>query len=164
MLDAGIVAPHAAYGASAIVRVFLKATNCRPFVCLEPLTEANLARGRAVKANRMLKDALRSLKRTPGFVLVVVLTLGLGIGTSVTTFTVLQGVLWKPLPYPNAERLVLLDAEWNGSRHRGVAPLEIRDLKANSRTLDAIAVVSGVPANLEHQRRARTRVRGQRER
>ena len=96
----------------------------------------------------MLKDALRSLKRTPGFVLVVVLTLGLGIGTSVTTFTVLQGVLWKPLPYPNAERLVLLDAEWNGTRRRGVAPLEIRDLKANSRTLDAIAVVSGVSANL----------------
>jgi putative ABC transport system permease protein len=96
----------------------------------------------------MLKDALRSLKRTPGFVSVVVLTLGLGIGTSVTTFTVLQGVLWKPLPYPNAERLVLLDAEWNGTRRRGVAPLEIRDLKANSRTLDAIAVVSGVSANL----------------
>ncbi len=96
----------------------------------------------------MLKDALRSLTRTPGFVLVVVLTLGLGIGTSVTTFTVLQGVLWKPLPYPNAERLVLLDAEWNGTRRRGVAPLEIRDLKANSRTLDAIAVVSGVSANL----------------
>ena len=96
----------------------------------------------------MLKDALRSLKRTPGFVLVVVLTLGLGIGTSVTTFTVMQSVLWKPLPYPNAERLVLLDAEWNGSRRRGVAPLEIRGLKANSRTLDAIAVFSGVPANL----------------
>jgi putative ABC transport system permease protein len=96
----------------------------------------------------MLKDAFRSLKRTPGFVLVVVLTLGLGIGTSVTTFTVLQGVLWKPLPYPNAERLVLLDAEWNGNRGRGVAPLEIRDLKLNSRSLDAIAILSGVPANL----------------
>jgi putative ABC transport system permease protein len=96
----------------------------------------------------MLKDAFRSLKRTPGFVLVVVLTLGVGIGTSVTTFTVLQGVLWKPLPYPNATQLVLLDAEWNGNRRRGVAPLEIRDLKANSRSLDAIAVLSGVPANL----------------
>ena len=57
----------------------------------------------------MLKDALRSLKRTPGFALVVSLTLGLGIGTSVTTFTVMQGVLWKPLPYPGAERLVLLN-------------------------------------------------------
>jgi predicted permease len=96
----------------------------------------------------MLRDAFRSFKRAPGFVLVVVLTLGVGIGTSVTTFTVLQGVLWKPLPYPNAARLVLLDAEWNGNRRRGVAPLEIRDLKVKSRSLDAIAVFSGVPANL----------------
>lgn len=96
----------------------------------------------------MMKDALRSLKRTPGFVLVVVLTLGLGIGTSVTTFTVLQGVLWKPLPYPGAERLVLLDAEWGGRRNRSVAPREIRDIKAQSRTLDSVAVVSGVSANL----------------
>jgi hypothetical protein len=80
--------------------------------------------------------------------LVVVLTLGVGIGTSVTTFTVVQGVLWKPLPYPNAARLVLLDAEWNGNRGRGVAPLEIRDLKTKSRSLDSIAVFSGVPANL----------------
>ena len=96
----------------------------------------------------MLKDALRSLKRTPGFVLVVTLTLGLGIGTSVTTFTVLQGVLWKPLPYPGAERLVILNAEWRGDRNRGVAPLELREIQANSRTLDAVTVVSGVPANL----------------
>ena len=68
------------------------------------------------QTNRMLKDAMRSLRRTPGFVLVVVLTLGLGIGTSVTTFTVMQGVLWKPLPYPGAERLVLLE------QRNGTAP------------------------------------------
>ena len=97
----------------------------------------------------MLKDALRSLKRTPGFVLVVVLTLGLGIGTSVTTFTVLQGVLWKPLPYPNAERLVLLESTSKTGTSGGVKPYEIRQLKERSRTLDAIAVVSGVSANLD---------------
>jgi putative ABC transport system permease protein len=96
----------------------------------------------------MLKDALRSLKRTPGFALVVVLTLGLGIGTSVTTFTVLQGVLWKPLPYPGAERLVLLDGFSKTGTTRGLKPYEIRQIKAQSRTLDSIAVVSGVSANL----------------
>jgi putative ABC transport system permease protein len=96
----------------------------------------------------MVKDAVRSLKRTPGFVLVVVLTLGLGIGTSVTTFTVLQGVLWKPLPYPNAERLVLLDGLSKTGNTRGLKPYEIRQIKAHGRTLDSIAVVSGVPANL----------------
>jgi len=96
----------------------------------------------------MLNDALRSLKRTPGFVLVVVLTLGLGIGTSVTTFTVLQGVLWKPLPYPGAERLVFLDGYSKTGTNRGLKPYEIGQIKAHSRTLDSIAVVSGVPANL----------------
>ena len=96
----------------------------------------------------MLKDALRSLKRTPGFVLVVTLTLGLGIGTSVTTFTVLQGVLWKPLPYPNAERLVFLDGYSKTGTNRGLKPYEIRQINAHGRTLDSIAVVSGVPANL----------------
>jgi putative ABC transport system permease protein len=96
----------------------------------------------------MLKDALRSLKRTPGFALVVVLTLGLGIGTSVTTFTVVQGVLWKPLPYPGAERLVLLDGFSKTGTNRGLKPYEIRQIRAQSRTLDSIAAVSGVPANL----------------
>jgi putative ABC transport system permease protein len=96
----------------------------------------------------MLHDALRSLKRTPGFVFVVVLTLGLGIGTSVTTFTVLQGVLWKPLPYPRAERLVFLDGFSKTGNTRGLKPFEIRQIKAHGRTLDSIAVVSGVPANL----------------
>jgi predicted permease len=96
----------------------------------------------------MLKDALRSLKRTPGFVVVVVLTLGLGIGTSVTTFTVMQGVLWKPLPYPGAERLVLLNGTSKTGILGGLKPYEIRQLKDRSRTIDSIAVVSGVSANL----------------
>ena len=96
----------------------------------------------------MLKDALRSLKRTPGFALVVSLTLGLGIGTSVTTFTVMQGVLWKPLPYPGAERLVLLNGTSKTGILGGLKPYEIRQLKERSRTIDSIAVVSGVSANL----------------
>ncbi len=97
----------------------------------------------------MLKDALRSLKRTPGFVLVVTLTLGLGIGTSVTTFTVLQGVFWKPLPYPSAERLVLLERRME--RAAGAAAwsrYEIRELKATPRPSMRSRSFSGVSANL----------------
>src|SRR5262245_30430428 len=99
-------------------------------------------------AMRDLRDAFRSLKRTPGFTLVVALTLGLGIGASVTTFSVMQAVLWRPLPYPNADRLVFVDAEYGGRPNRGMAPLELRRLMERSRTLDALGVVSGVPANL----------------
>jgi len=97
---------------------------------------------------RDLRDAVRSLKRTPGFTLVVALTLGLGIGASVTTFSVMQAVLWRPLPYPNADRLVFLNAAYKNRQTNGIAPLELRQLMERSRALEAMAVVSGVPANL----------------
>jgi putative ABC transport system permease protein len=67
----------------------------------------------------------------------------------VTTFSVLQAVLWRPLPYPDADRLVFVNADYHNRQNRGVAPLEVRQLMERSRTLDAIAVVSGVSANLD---------------
>lgn len=97
---------------------------------------------------RDLRDALRSVSRTPGFALVVVLTLGLGVGASVTTFSVMQAVLWRPLPYPDADRLVLLDSTLNNRKNSGIAPLEMRELRARATTIDRIAAVSGVSANL----------------
>src|SRR5687767_8667622 len=98
---------------------------------------------------RDIRDAFRSLKRTPGFTLVVALTLGLGIGASVTTFSVMQAVLWRGLPYPDAERLVRLTSDTAARKNVGVAGLEQIELGEHSRTLDAIALFSGVNANLE---------------
>ena len=95
-----------------------------------------------------IRDGLRSLRRTKGYSLVVVLTLGLGIGAAVTTFSVLEAVLWRALPYPDADRLVLLDSTLNNRRNAGVAPLEMRELRARAKSIDRIAAVSGVSANL----------------
>jgi len=53
-----------------------------------------------------LRWAVRSLSRTPGFAAVCVLSLALGIGAGTTVFSVVDGLLVRPLPYPDPERLI----------------------------------------------------------
>ena len=55
-----------------------------------------------------LKIALRSLSKSPGFLLVSVLTLALGIGASTTIFSIVDSVLLKPLPFEDPDRLVMV--------------------------------------------------------
>ena len=58
---------------------------------------------------RDLRLALRGMRRRPGFTLAVVLTLALGIGANTAIFGVVDGVLIKPLPYPDADELVSIE-------------------------------------------------------
>src|SRR5262245_7831958 len=63
-----------------------------------------------------LKFAFRQLLKNPGFTAVAVLTLALGIGANTTIFTVAYGVLLKPLPLPQSERLVNVWEKGPGGR------------------------------------------------
>lgn len=67
---------------------------------------------------RDIRYAFRLLRRSPGFTLVAVLTMALGIGATVTLFTVAYGVLLRPLPWPDPDRLVRLEERRGGLRGR----------------------------------------------
>ena len=98
-----------------------------------------------------LRYAVRALRRTPGFTLAAVAALALGIGATTTIFTVVNGVLLRPLQYEAPDRLANI---WNdlgeGAQSLpAVSPLDFRDYKQRSRTFeDFAAAAEGDVANL----------------
>ena len=83
-----------------------------------------------------LRYAVRSLSRAPGFAVAVILTLGLGIGANTAIFSVVRGVLLKPLPYHDAGRLVMVWSEnpQAGGAATPVSPADFDDLRSMSRS------------------------------
>ena len=64
-----------------------------------------------------LRYGLRSLAKAPGFTAIAVLTLALGIGATTAIFSVVNAVLLRPLPYPDAERVLMV---WMDNRRQGI--------------------------------------------
>jgi putative ABC transport system permease protein len=77
-----------------------------------------------------LRFAIKSLLRTPGFTLIAIATLGLGIGASTSAFSILNEVLLKPLPYPDSDRLDRIFRATPENSRGGVSPADYLDLKS----------------------------------
>lgn len=98
--------------------------------------------------------ALRTLAKAPGVALVAVVTLGLGVGATTTVFSVVQGVLLRSLPFPDAERLVdikLTRAEYRhpGMVGGGTSPLAAyQTWRTVTRAFDDMATYTGDDAVL----------------
>src|SRR5690606_775111 len=92
--------------------------------------------------SRDAQYAVRALTRTPTFALVAILTLGLGLGAATAVFSVVNGVLLRPLPYPEGDRIVrLLHVDEDGPK-RNVSEPNFRDWEEQSRSFDALALMA----------------------
>jgi putative ABC transport system permease protein len=97
----------------------------------------------------VIKDlgyALRMLRRSPGFTITAVLSLALGIGVTTAIFTIVNAVILRPLPYPDADRLVMV---WQDLRARGeradewASPGNFVDWRTRLNTLAGVAAIGG---------------------
>jgi putative ABC transport system permease protein len=90
-----------------------------------------------------LRFGLRSFLRSPGFSAVTVLTLALGIGATTAIFSVVYGVLLRPLPYPDADRIVRVwQLDKDGNR-MDVSDPNFADWQTQNRSLASLAEVQG---------------------
>lgn len=97
--------------------------------------------------------ALRQLRRSPGFAAVALLTLALGIGATTAIFSVVEGVLLRPLPYRSPDRIVMVWNRWTGYERTWISPAELFDYR-KARSLSSVAAFSPDAVNLEGEQGA----------
>jgi predicted permease len=95
-----------------------------------------------------LRYTLRTLRRTPAFALTAITVVALGIGATTAAFSLADFVLMRPLPFPEADRLVRLSEERPGFPRMELAPANYRDLKQMATSFEALGAYRGLSVNL----------------
>ena len=99
---------------------------------------------------RDIRQAARNLVRTPGFALVTILTLALGIGANTAIFSVVNAVILRPLGYPEPDRLIYISSQFPqmGFDQFWMSPPEFLEFQERTRAFSAVGAFATGQANL----------------
>jgi predicted permease len=92
--------------------------------------------------------ALRSLRKSPGFAVVAVLTLALGIGANTAIFSVINSELLRPLPYRDADRIVFVWSSRDGNSREPLTPGRLLDFRERMTAASGLAGISQIAVNM----------------
>jgi len=116
---------------------------------LAAITSWALTRSTTPRASLMqnlfddLRYSMRSLRRKPLFAVVAIITLALGIGANAAIFSVVNAVILRPLPYPDSERLVVINSQFEGRTCCPISTPNFLDLRAQVSQIDDMVALGG---------------------
>src|SRR5579885_1312683 len=99
---------------------------------------------------------LRMLRKNPGFTAIAILTLALGIGANTALFSVVNGVLLNPLPYPHAEQLLMVYSRTPQFGESSISYLNFLDWQRSNSSFSGLAAFRSSDFNLTGQGEARS--------